>query len=139
MTEDAATRSGARWVSKETLLQTADVVSLHLVLSQRTHSIIGRAELDLMKSDALLVNTSRGPLVDETALLKSLADGKIAGAALDVFDEEPLAKDHPFRTLPNMIATPHIGYVTQKSYRTFYKGTVENLVARLDGVPIRTL
>lgn len=137
--EDAAAASGATWVSKETLLRTADFVSIHLILSERTQGIIGREELASMKPSSWLINTSRGPLVDEAELLDSLTKGKIAGAALDVFDNEPLARDHPLRNLPNVIATPHIGYVTEKSYRTFYEGTVENLVAWLDGAPIRTL
>jgi phosphoglycerate dehydrogenase-like enzyme len=139
LTEDTANAAGVLRVDKSTLLRDADWVTLHLILSERTRHIIARNELALMKPTAWLVNTSRGPLVDEQALIEALKDGTISGAALDVFNQEPLPAGHALATLPNVIATPHIGFVTQKSYGIFYRDTVENLLAWLDGMPIRTL
>ncbi|TWF43991.1 D-2-hydroxyacid dehydrogenase family protein [Neorhizobium alkalisoli] len=139
LTEDVAQAAGVRRVEKETLLRNADWVTLHLVLSERTKGLIGRRELAMMKSTAWLVNTSRGPLVDEAALIAALEAQALAGAALDVFDVEPLPSDHRFRSLPNVIATPHIGFVTEQSYRIFYRDTVANLIAWLDGRPVRVL
>jgi phosphoglycerate dehydrogenase-like enzyme len=139
LTEEAANAAGVLRVDKPTLLRDSDWVTLHLVLSERTEHIIARNELALMKPSAWLVNTSRGPLVDEQALIDALIDGTICGAALDVFDQEPLPEGHAFASLPNVIATPHIGFVTQKSYTIFYRDTVENLLAWLDGMPIRKL
>lgn len=139
LTDDVAQAAGVRRVEKETLLRDADWVTLHLVLSERTKGLIGRRELAMMKSTAWLVNTSRGPLVDEAALIAALEAQALAGAALDVFDVEPLPSDHRFRSLPNVIATPHIGFVTEQSYRIFYRDTVANLIAWLDGRPVRVL
>lgn len=139
LTEEAARASGVRRVDKEELLRTADWVTLHLVLSDRTNGIIGRDDLQLMKPSAWLVNTSRGPLVDEAALIEALTGGTIAGAALDVFNTEPVPAGHVFASLPNIVATPHIGFVTEKSYQVFYRDMVENVLAWLDGAPIRTL
>ena len=139
LTEEAANAAGVVRVDKPALLRDADWVTLHLVLSDRTKNIIARDELALMKQTAWLVNTSRGPLVDETALIDALNSGSIEGAALDVFNREPLPEGHPFATLANVIATPHIGFVTQNSYEIFYRDTVENLLAWLDGAPIRML
>lgn len=139
LTDDVAQAAGVRWVEKQTLLRDADWVTLHLVLSERTKGIIGRRELAMMKSTAWLVNTSRGPLVDEAALIAALEAQALAGAALDVFDVEPLPSDHRFRSLPNVIATPHIGFVTEHSYQIFYRDTVANLIAWLDGGPVRVL
>jgi phosphoglycerate dehydrogenase-like enzyme len=139
LTEEVARAAGATRVDKEELLRRSDWVTLHLVLSDRSRGIIGRDELDLMKPAAWLVNTSRGPLVDEDALFEALVDRRIAGAALDVFDDEPVQPGHRLISLPNVIATPHIGYVTEHSYRIFYRETVENILAWLDGVPIRTM
>ena len=119
-------------MTKEGLFRDADIVSLHLVLSPRTQSLIGAAEFAHMKPAAWFVNTSRGPLVDESALIETLRARRIAGAALDVFDREPLPPDHPFRTLDNVVATSHIGFVTQRSYRTFYGDSVANILAWLD-------
>lgn len=132
LTPERCTEAGAQLVSKEALFREADIVSLHLVLSERTKGIVSGAELAFMKSSAWFVNTSRGPLVDEAALIATLRAKRIAGAALDVFDREPLPADHPFRTLENVVATPHIGFVTGQSYRTFYGDTVANIVAWLD-------
>jgi phosphoglycerate dehydrogenase-like enzyme len=115
-------------VTKEGLFRQADIVSIHLVLSGRTRGLVGAAELALMKPTARLVNTSRGPIVVEADLVAALKDGKIAGAAIDVFDQEPLPPDHPFRSLPNLLATPHIGYVSRGLYERFYRDTVQNIV-----------
>ncbi|WP_221392731.1 D-2-hydroxyacid dehydrogenase family protein [Dyadobacter sp. NIV53] len=125
LTEEKAAASGARYVSKEFLFSNADFITVHLVLSERSKGIISTPELDLMKPNAYLINTSRGPLVDENALINTLEQGKIAGAALDVFDTEPLPKDHPFRNLGNLLATPHIGYVTENTYKLFFEDTVK--------------
>ena len=132
LTVGVATAVGARLVSKEELLQTADVVSIHVVLSRRTIGLIGAAELELMKPSARLVNTSRGPIVVESALLNALANHRIAGAAIDVYDVEPLPKQHPYRHLENVLATPHIGYVSRGLYERFYRDTVANISAWLD-------
>jgi phosphoglycerate dehydrogenase-like enzyme len=139
LTDEMAQALGVRRVEKEELLRGSDWVTLHLVLSERTKGVIGESELAMMKPTSWLVNTSRGPLVDEAALISALKAGTIAGAALDVFDREPLPSDHPFRSLANVIATPHVGFVTENSYRTFYRDTVENLLAWLDGAPVRTV
>jgi phosphoglycerate dehydrogenase-like enzyme len=139
LTDEAARAAGVRRVDKEELLRTADWVTLHLVLSERSRGIIGRRELALMKPSAWLVNTSRGPLVDEAALIDALAQGIIVGAAIDVFDTEPLPFGNQLASLPNVVATPHIGFVTENSYRVFYRDTVENILAWLDGAPIRAL
>lgn len=125
LTEEKATAAGAKLVSKETLLQESDFVTIHLVLSERTKSILKTEDLRLMKPTAFLVNTSRGPLIEEQGLIEILKEGKIAGAALDVFDTEPLDEQHPFRNLENVLATPHIGYVTENTYRVFYEDTVK--------------
>lgn len=124
LTEENAASKGAKCVSKEFLFQNADFISVHLVLSDRTRAIIGTKELELMKPGAYLINTSRGPLIDENALIEVLENKKIAGAALDVFDTEPLPSGYPFRHLDNVLATPHIGYVTENTYRLFYEDTV---------------
>jgi phosphoglycerate dehydrogenase-like enzyme len=133
LTSDRAAAVGAALVTKEQLFQSADVLSIHLVLSERTRSIVGAAQLALMKPGARLVNTSRGPLVVEADLLVALSEGRIGGAAIDVFDQEPLPPDHPFRRLPNVIATPHIGYVSRGHYERFYQDTVSNIVRWMDG------
>jgi phosphoglycerate dehydrogenase-like enzyme len=127
LTAERAADVGAELVSKEELLGRADIVSVHLVLSGRTRGLIGARELALMKPSARLVNTSRGPIVVEADLIAALKAQNIAGAAIDVFDEEPLPLDHPFRTLPNLLATPHIGYVSRGLYTRFYQDTVENI------------
>jgi len=137
LTEDAAASVGARWVDKATLFESSDVVSIHLVLSERTRGLVGEAELALMKPHAFLINTSRGPIVDEAALMAALEAGRIAGAGLDVFDIEPLPSDHRLRLLPNVTLSPHLGYVTREMLGAFYSDTVESVVAWLDGGPIR--
>jgi phosphoglycerate dehydrogenase-like enzyme len=123
----------------DALLRSSDIVTIHLVLSERTRGLLGARELGLMKQGALLINTSRGPIVDEAALLQTLKEKRIAGAALDVFDREPLPEGHPFRGLDNLLATPHIGYVTEEAYRMFYGQSVENIAAWLKGSPLRVL
>ena len=139
LTAERCAAAGVTLASKEELLARADVVTIHLVLGERSRGLIGEAELALMKPGATLVNTSRSPIVDEAALIRALRDGTIAGAALDVFDQEPLAPDHPLRTLPNAVVTPHIGYVTAETYRLFYQHAVEDIRAWLDGAPVRVL
>jgi phosphoglycerate dehydrogenase-like enzyme len=133
LTAERAGAAGAVLVSKDELFRQADVLSIHLVLSGRTRGLVGTAELALMKPTASLVNTSRGPIVVEADLLEALQKGKIAGAAVDVFDQEPLPLDHPFRSLPNLLATPHIGYVSRGLYERFYQDTVDNIAKWLDG------
>jgi phosphoglycerate dehydrogenase-like enzyme len=120
LTPERAERAGATYVSKQELFASADVLSIHLVLSDRSRGLVGAEELALMKPTALLVNTSRGPIVDESALVDALRARRIAGAGLDVFDTEPLPAGHPLRSLDNVVATPHIGYVAEQVYRVFY-------------------
>jgi phosphoglycerate dehydrogenase-like enzyme len=133
LTADRAADAGARLVTKDELFRQSDIISIHLVLSSRTRGLVGAAELTLMKPSARLVNTSRGPIVVEAALLSALEAGKISGAAIDVFDQKPLPPDHPFRRLPNLLATPHIGYVSRDLYARFYQDTVNNIRQWLAG------
>lgn len=132
LTPEAAAESGAGHVTKDELFTRSDVLSIHLKLSERSTGLVGAGELALMKPTAILVNTSRGPIVDEAALIEALRAKDIAGAALDVFDTEPLPQDHPLRTLDNVIATPHIGYVADRPYRIFYRDTVAAIAAWLE-------
>jgi phosphoglycerate dehydrogenase-like enzyme len=132
LTEEKASAAGATLVDKQTLFREADIVTVHLVLSSRTKGLIGAPEFDLMKPTARLVNTSRGPIVDEVALIEAMQARRIAGVAVDVFDKEPLAADHPFRKLENVLATPHIGYVTEDLYRTFYADAAANIATWLE-------
>jgi phosphoglycerate dehydrogenase-like enzyme len=132
LTADRAAEAGAVLVTKEELFRQADIVTIHLVLSRRTRGLVSAGELALMKPTARLVNTSRAPIVVETDLLAALQSSQIAGAAVDVFDQEPLPSDHPFRSLPNLLATPHIGYVSRGLYARFYQDTVENIRQWLD-------
>ena len=133
MTAAAASDAGATYVTKDQLFAKSDFVSLHVVLSERTRHLVGRKELDLMKCDAFLVNTARAGLVDTDALLDTLRSKRIGGAAIDVFDEEPLSPSHPLRGLDNVLLTPHLGYTTEDNLRAFYQGTVKNVTAFLDG------
>jgi phosphoglycerate dehydrogenase-like enzyme len=137
LTEEEAAAVGVRRVEKATLFGESDVVSIHLVLSERTRGLVGEPELALMKPPAYLINTSRGPIVDEAALIAALSTGRIAGAGLDVFDVEPPPPDHPLRFLPNVTLSPHLGYVTREMLSAFYSDTVEAVVAWLNGTPIR--
>lgn len=139
LTPERAAEHGVTAVSKEDLFARSDVLSVHLVLSERTRGLVGAAEFAAMKPTALLVNTSRGPIVDEAALLNALRGKKIAAAALDVYDVEPLPADHPLRTLDNAILTPHIGYVSRETYEIFYGGAVEYIAAFQAGEPIHVL
>ena len=139
LTDERAAEVGVRRVEKHALLETADVVTIHLQLSDRTRGLIGARELQLMKPSAILVNTSRGPIVDEAALVHALRDGVIAGAGLDVFDTEPLPRHHPLRDLRRAVLTPHLGYVTENTYEVFYGQAVEDVAAWMAGDPIRVI
>lgn len=139
LTDQRAESAGVRRVDKDQLLSTADIVTVHMVLSDRTRGLISARELDAMKPTSLLVNTSRGPIVDQSALLDALRSRRIAGAALDVYDLEPLPAGHPLRALDNVVLTPHLGYVTQENYRVFYGEAVEDIAAYLRADPIRVL
>lgn len=136
---DLARRLGVEPTTKDDLLARSDAVTLHLVLSERTRGVIGARELSLMKPGALLVNTSRGPLVDEAALLEALRSGRLGGAGLDVYDVEPLPDHHPLRSAPRTVLTPHVGYVTEDTYTAFYGDAVEDVAAWLAGAPVRVL
>ena len=139
LTAEAAAKAGAQRVEKDELFQRADIVSIHVRLSERTRGLVTVRELHLMKPDAYLINTSRGPIVAEEDLIAALRAGRIAGAALDVFDEEPPPADHPLRTLDNVTVTPHLGYVTRETLSVFYGDTVEAVAAFAAGKPIRVL
>src|SRR6266849_4986843 len=132
MTPEIAEAAGARLVSKDELFRQADIVTIHLILSGRTKGLVGAAELRLMKLTSRLINTSRGPIVEEQALISVLKNKQITGAAIDVFDIEPLPASHPFRSMDNVLATPHIGYVSESLYRTFYGDSLANITAWLD-------
>jgi phosphoglycerate dehydrogenase-like enzyme len=139
LTADVANTAGARLVDKMTLFRESDVVTIHLVLSPRSRGLVGETELNAMKPTAYLINTARGPIVDEAALVAALRARRIAGAGLDVFDQEPLPADHPLRALDNVLLTPHLGYVTADNYRGMYTEAVEDIRAFLDGKPIRVI
>ncbi|MGW7236447.1 D-2-hydroxyacid dehydrogenase family protein [Streptomyces sp. NPDC054804] len=140
LTAERAADAGARLArSKQDLLGRSDFVSVHLVLSERTRGLLGEAELRAMRPHAYLVNTSRAAIVDRPALLRALRGNWIAGAGLDVFENEPLPADDPLRSLPNVLATPHLGYVSESNYRTFYSQAVEDITAFLAGTPVRQL
>lgn len=139
LTEERAAACGAERVSKDELLSQSDIVTIHMVLSPRSTGLLGERELALLRPSAYLVNTSRGPIVDEAALIAALQGNAFAGAGLDVFDREPLPLDHPLRTLPNVVLTPHLGYVTEDTYQVFYGQTLENIEAYLAGAPVRVI
>lgn len=139
MTQESAARHGALFVPREELFTSSDILSIHVRLSDRTRNLIGARELAMMPRHALLVNTARGPIVNEEALIEALRERRIAGAALDVFDQEPLPAAHPLRSLDNVIATSHIGYVTDESYRIYYGESVQNIRAWIEGSPVRVL
>jgi phosphoglycerate dehydrogenase-like enzyme len=139
LSADTAAEHGVRLVTKAQLFAESDVLSVHLVLSDRTRGLVGAAELASMKPTAILVNTSRGPIVDEGALVETLREGRIHRAAIDVFDAEPLAEDHPLRSLPNALLTGHVGYVSRELYETFYRDAVEDIAAFHAGAPIRLM
>jgi phosphoglycerate dehydrogenase-like enzyme len=135
----AAAALGVEPVDKETLFRSADVLTIHVQLSERTRGLISARDLALLRPSALVVNTSRGPIIDEAALVDALRSGRIGGAGLDVFDVEPLVLDHPLRSMPRTILTPHIGYVTQRGYRAFFGDAVEDIAGFLAGAPLRVL
>jgi phosphoglycerate dehydrogenase-like enzyme len=139
LTPERSGEVGVEYVSRDDLFRRADFLSIHTQLSPRTRGLIGANELGLMKQSAHLINTSRGPIVDEAALIAALREHRIAGAGLDVFDIEPLPLDHPLRKLDNVVITPHLGYVTEQNYRAFFAGMVEGIRAFLDGKPVRLL
>ena len=139
LTAERAAAIGVEYVDKEALLRRSDILSVHLVLSHRSRGLIGRDDIALMKSGAILVNTSRGPIVDADAVVEALAAGRLGYAAFDVYDREPLAANHPLRRAPNLLLTPHVGYVTEENYRSAYPQIVENIAAYLDGRPMRVI
>src|SRR5215212_2700184 len=139
LTDERAAEVGVKRVEKEELFETSDVVTIHLVLSRRTRGLIGPAELLEMKRTAILINTSRGPIVDTDALVDALRHGRIGGAGIDVYDEEPLPRDHPLRELRRAVLTPHLGYVTRGTYEVFYRDAVEDVAAFLAGSPVRVI
>ena len=139
LTPEKCKEAGVDYVSKEDLFRQADFISIHVVLSQRSRGLVGAKEFALMKPTAYLINTSRGPIVDEPAMLAALRDKKIAGAGLDVFDVEPLPKDHPLRKMDNVVLTPHLGYVALKNYQNYFAGVVEDIRGFIDGKPMRVM
>jgi len=139
LTKEKCDEAGVGYVTKEQLMATSDVISIHLVLSERSRGLISREDLARMKPTAYLINTSRGPIVDEDALLDALKQKKIAGAGLDTFSIEPLPVDHPFRKLDNVVLTPHLGYVTEQAYRVYYTDMVADILGWLDGKPVRVI
>jgi phosphoglycerate dehydrogenase-like enzyme len=139
LTAEAAAAKGVERVEKDELFRRADILSVHLVLSPRSRGLVGAGEIGLMKKSAVLVNTSRGPIVDTDAMVAALKEGRLAYAGIDVYDKEPLPIDHPLRSCPNVIMTPHIGYVTDENYRSSFPQYVENIIAFLDGKPQRVI
>ncbi|MEK7353594.1 MAG: D-2-hydroxyacid dehydrogenase family protein [Chloroflexota bacterium] len=139
LTAERAVQFDAALVTKEELFARSDILSIHLQLSDRTRGLVGAPELGLMKPTAYLINTSRGPIVDEIALIEALKSRSISGAGLDVFDQEPLPSEHTLRRLDNVVVTPHLGYVTAETYRIFYEDSVSDIIAYLKGQPLRVL
>jgi phosphoglycerate dehydrogenase-like enzyme len=139
LTPEKCKEAGVEYVSKEDLFRQADFITIHVVLSQRSRGLVGAKEIALMKPSAYLINTSRGPIIDEAAMLAALRDKKIAGAGLDVFDVEPLPLDHPLRKMDNVVITPHLGYVATQNYRAYFAGVVDDIRAFIDGKPVRVM
>jgi D-3-phosphoglycerate dehydrogenase len=139
LTEEKAKAASADLVSKDDLFRNADFITIHLVLGDRSRGLVGAKELGLMKKTSYLINTSRGPIVDEKALIAALQNNAIAGAGLDVFDVEPLPLNHPFRKMDNVVITPHLGYVSEQNYRKYFPDIVEDIRAWLDGKPVRVI
>lgn len=139
LTDEKAAAGGAKRLEKADLFAKSDFITLHYKLSPRSQGIVGAADIARMKPTAFLINTSRGPLIDEQALILALQKGRIAGAALDVYDIEPLPDDHPFRRMPRLITTPHVGYVSRENYDVYFREIVENIEAWLAGKPIRVV
>jgi phosphoglycerate dehydrogenase-like enzyme len=139
LTPEKCQQAGVGYVSKDDLFRQSDFISIHVVLSERTRGIVGAHEIGLMKPSAYLINTSRGPIIDEAAMLAALRDRKIAGAGLDTFNVEPLPLDHPLRKMDNAVITPHLGYVSEQNYRGYFSGAVEDIRGFLDGKPVRVM
>src|SRR5271170_4700472 len=139
LTPEKCAAAGVGYVSKDDLFRQSDFITIHIVLSPRSRGLVGARELGLMKASAFIINTSRGPIIDEAALLAALREKKIAGAGLDVFDTEPLPLDHPLRKLDNVVITPHLGYVSEQNYRHYFSGAVEDIRGFLDGKPVRVM
>ena len=139
LTAEKAAAGGADYATREDLFAKADIVTIHVVLSERSRGLVGADDLTRMKKTAYLINTARAPIVDQGALLKALDEKRIAGAGLDVFDVEPLPLDHPYRMLDNVVITPHLGYVSEQTYRKFYPDIVENIRAFIDNKPLRVI
>ena len=139
LTPEKCKEVGVDYVGKDDLFRQADFVTVHVILSQRTRGLVGAKELGLMKPSAYIINTSRGPIIDEAAMLAALRDKKIGGAGLDVFDVEPLPKDHPLRKMDNVVLTPHLGYVALKNYQNYFTGVVEDIRGFIDGKPVRVM
>ena len=139
LTAEKCREAGVGYVSKEDLFRRSDLLTIHVVLSQRSRGLVGANELGLMKPTAFVINTARGPIIEEAALLAALRDKKIAGAGLDVFDREPLPLDHPLRKMDNVVITPHLGYVSEQNYRRYFADAVEDIRGFLDGKPVRVM
>jgi len=139
LTPEKCAQAGVGYVEKDELFRRSDFITIHVVLSQRSRGLIGARELGLMKPGAFLINTSRGPIVEEAALIAALLDNRIAGAGLDVFDIEPLPRDHPFRKMDNVVISPHLGYVSEQNYRHYFAGVIEDIRGFLDGKPVRMI
>jgi D-3-phosphoglycerate dehydrogenase len=139
LTPEKCAEAGVEYVSKDDLFRQADFITIHVVLSQRSRGLVGAKEIGLMKPTAYLINTSRGPIVDQAALMAALREKKIAGAGLDVYDVEPLPLDHPYRKMDNVVLTPHLGYVSLQNYRAYFAGVVEDIRGFIDGKPVRVL
>jgi D-3-phosphoglycerate dehydrogenase len=139
LTPEKCKEAGVDHVTKEDLFRQSDFISIHVVLSQRSRGLVGASELGLMKPTAYIINTSRGPIIDEAAMLTVLREKKIAGAGLDVFDIEPLPKDHPLRKMDNAVLTPHLGYVALRNYQNYFAGVVEDIRGFIDGKPVRVM
>jgi len=139
LTAEKCHAAGVGYVSKDDLFRQSDFITIHIVLSQRSRGLVGASELGLMKPTAFIINTSRGPIIEEAALLSALRDKKIGGAGLDVFDVEPLPFDHPLRKMDNVVITPHLGYVSEQNYRAYFAGVVEDIRGFLDGKPVRVI
>jgi D-3-phosphoglycerate dehydrogenase len=139
LTAEKCREVGVDYATKDELFRQSDIISIHVVLSGRTRGLVGSADLALMKPTAFVINTSRGPIIDQAALLSALQQRKIAGAGLDVFDVEPLPLDHPFRRMDNVVITPHLGYVSEQNYRRYFADAVDDICGFLDGKPVRVL
>ena len=139
LTPEKCAEAGAGYVSKDDLFRQSDFITIHVVLSARSRGLVGAKEFGLMKPSAFIINTSRGPIIDESAMLAALREKKIAGAGLDVFDIEPLPLDHPLRKMDNVVLTPHLGYVSEQNYKHYFAGVVEDIRGFLDGKPVRVL